>query len=75
MNKEIIEREENNSNLKKEKPKRHIRKENDRNIKINNIKSQSKKLETVYILRDSMVKKLNGYLLTKKVRHKYLAKV
>ena len=75
MNEEIIEREENNSNLEKEKPKGHIRKENDRNIKINNIKSQSKKLETVYILRDSMVKKLNGYLLTKKVRHKYLAKV
>ena len=34
-----------------------------------------RKTETVYILRDSMVKKLNGYLLTKKVRHKFLVKV
>ena len=29
----------------------------------------------VYILGDSMVKKLNGYLLTRKIRHKHLVKV
>ena len=28
-----------------------------------------------YILSDSMTKKLNGYLLTKKIRHKHLVKV
>ena len=28
-----------------------------------------------YILSDSMVKKLNGYLLTKKIRHEHLVKV
>ena len=34
-----------------------------------------RKNKTVYILGDSMVKKLNMYLLTKKVRHKFLVKV
>ena len=29
----------------------------------------------VYILGDSMVKKLNGYLLTRKIRHQHLVKV
>ena len=29
----------------------------------------------VYILGDSIVKKLSGYLLTEKIRHKYLVKV
>ena len=29
----------------------------------------------VYILGDSMVKKLNGDLLTRKIRHKHLVKV
>ena len=34
-----------------------------------------KNKKTVYILGDSMVKKLNGYLLKKKVRHKFLVNV
>ena len=35
----------------------------------------SEKSETVYILGDSIIKKLNGYFFVKKVRHKYLIKV
>ena len=37
--------------------------ETDRSNKNNDIKSQREKPQTVYILRDSMVRKLNGYLL------------
>ena len=33
------------------------------------------KIKNVYILGDSIVKKLNGYLLTKSIRHKHLTKV
>ena len=36
--------------------------------------SQNSK-ETVFILGDSMVKKLNGFLLTRKLNHKCLVKV
>ena len=36
--------------------------------------SQNSK-ETVFILGDSMVKKLNGFLLTRKLKHKCLVKV
>ena len=39
----------------------------------NNIPKEKSK--TVYILGDSMIKKLNYYFLTKKVRQKYLIKV
>ena len=35
----------------------------------------NKNKTNVYILGDSMVKNLNGYLLTKKIRHKHLVKV
>ena len=35
----------------------------------------TEKQKTVYILGDSMVKQLNEYLLTIKVRHKFLIKV
>ena len=65
------------NNIKKEKKKNNEikRKANDKKEK-NNVNDITKeKQETVYILGDSMVKKLNGYLLTKKVRHKFLVKV
>ena len=35
----------------------------------------NKNKTNVYILGDSIVKNLNGYLLTKKIRHKHLVKV
>ena len=65
------------NNIKKEKKKNNEikRKANDKKEK-NNVNDITKeKQETVNILEDSMVKKLNGYLLTKKVRHKFLVKV
>ena len=39
-----------------------------------NIKTANAK-ETVFILGDSMEKKVNGFLLTRNVNHKYLVKV
>ena len=66
---------ENNIKKKKKKNNEIKRKANGKNEK-NNVNDITKeKQETVYILGDSMVKKLNGYLLTKKVRHKFLVKV
>ena len=38
--------------------------------------SKSKKImETVFIVGDSMIKKIDGYLLTKSISHKFLLKV
>ena len=34
----------------------------------------NKNKSSVYILGDSIVKKLNGYLLTRKIKHKHLVK-
>ena len=57
------------------KKRKRTRKANDKKEK-NNVNDITKeKQETVYILGDSMVKKLNDYLLTKKLRHKFLVKV
>ena len=64
MNDEAIERESNSNYLEKVKPKGYKRNKNSRNNKNNDIKSQIEKPKTVNILGDSMMKKLNGYLLT-----------
>ena len=41
----------------------------------NNENRNNKNKTNVYILGDSIVKKLNGYLLTRKMKHKHLVKV
>ena len=41
----------------------------------NNENKNNKNKTNVYILGDSIVKKLNGYLLTRKIKHKHLVKV
>ena len=41
----------------------------------NNDNRDNKNKTNAYILGNSMVKKLNGYLLTEKIRHKHLIKV
>ena len=64
MDDEAIERESNSNYLEKVKPKGYKRNKNSRNNKNNDIKSQIEKPKTVNILGDSMMKKLNGYLLT-----------
>ena len=48
---------------------------NNKTIDNNSITSPSKSKETVFILGDSMVKKVNGFHLTKHIKHKYLVKV
>ena len=56
------------------KDKESKKKEKEVKNKANDNNSPRGKL-TIYILGDSMIKKLNGYFLTKKVRQKYLIKV
>ena len=41
----------------------------------NNENRNNKNKTNVYVLGDSMVKKLDGYLLTRRIRHKHLVKV
>ena len=41
----------------------------------NNENKNNKNKANVYILGDIIVKKLNGYLLTRKIKHKHLVKV
>ena len=41
----------------------------------NNENRNNKNKTNVYILGDSMVKKLNGYLVTRKIKHKHLVEV
>ena len=57
---------------KDEENKRHEYGKKSRNSE-NNISTE--KQETIYILGDSMVKKLKVHLLTKKVKHEFLVKV
>ena len=71
-NKKRKYRSENNT--KKEKKKEEENKRYEYGKKTRNSENR-KKQKTVYILGDSMVKKLNWYFLTKKVRHKFLVKV
>ena len=63
----------------KEKTKQKKRKEdnyNETRKRNNNNENRNKKNKTnAYILVDSMVEKLNGYLLTRKIKHKLLVKV
>ena len=60
-----------NSNIKEhDKSNRHNKIDNDtRNA------SPSKTKKSVFILGDSMVKKVNGFYLTKDIKHKFLVKV
>ena len=62
-----------NKDVKKDKES----KKNEKEVKnkANSNSSRREKLKTVNILADCMIKKLNGYFLPKKVRHKYLIKV
>ena len=65
-------REDNKEIKKKDKESR--KKDKEGKNKANGNNSRREKSE-IYILGDSMIKKLNRYFLTKKVRHKYLIKV
>ena len=64
--------EEKKKIRKKDKESKNKGKEGKNKFKGNNNPREKSK---IYILVDSMIKKLNGYFLTKKVRHKYLIKV
>ena len=60
---------------KKKIEKENPNNENDKDHGNNENSKRREKRRTVYILGNSMVKKVNGYLLTKKVWHKYHVKV
>ena len=72
MKKEVIERQGNSYNLEKKNQK----KKNGRKgtTKATILKARKKSKNCVHSRR-YMVKKLNGYILKKKVKHKYLVKV
>ena len=64
--------EENKEIKKKDKESKKKGKEGKNKPKGNNSPREKSK---IYTLGDSMIKKLNDYFLTRKVRHKYLIKV
>ena len=63
--------EDNEKEKQKKKKEDNYKETTNRNNKNRNNKNKT----NVYILGDSIVKKLNGYLLTRKMKHKHLAKV
>ena len=66
-----------NTSETNEKKRQNKKKENNENSNRNNSnenRNNQSKLN-IYILGDSMIKKLNGYLLTRKIKHKHLVKV
>ena len=67
---EELDNRENNNNNKHDKNSNHDRIDNN-----NRSTSSSNSKETVFILGDSMVKKVNGFYLTKNIKHKFLVKV
>ena len=66
--------EKKKSKEKDKKSEKSNRKNNEKESKNNNNMSREKQ-KSVHILGDSIIKKVNGYFLTKKLRHKYLVKV
>ena len=67
---EELDNRDNNNNNKHDKNSNHDRIDNN-----NRSTSSSNSKETVFILGDSMVKKVNGFYLTKNIKHKFLVKV
>ena len=71
--KNTLEANNNNNNKKKQKKKKEDNHKGATNR--NNEDRNNKNKTNAYILGDSIVKKLNGYLLTRKIKHKHLVKV
>ena len=67
---EKLDIRDNNNNNKHDKNSNHGRIDNN-----NRSTSSSNSKETVFILGDSMVKKVNGFYLTRNIKHKFLVKV
>ena len=66
---EELDNRDNSNNNKHDKNSNHNRiDKNDRSTSSSNSK------ETVFILVDSVVKKVNGFYLTKNIKHKFLVK-
>ena len=65
---------------RKHKSRKLLKNDNDNNNSLNNNNNNRNNnnentKQTVFILGDSMVKKVNGFFLTKDIKHKYLVKV
>ena len=66
----------NHKNKKNEKSsKERKRKQETKETSADQNNGDTKRKPSIFIMWDSMVKKLNGYLLTKKVKHKGIVKV
>ena len=76
--KEFKHKQKKTRRLAKRKTRKRRKKDNCNEItnrNNNNENRDNNNITNVYILGDSMSKKLNRYLLTKKIRHKHLVKV
>ena len=67
---EELDNSNNNNNNKHDKNSNHDRIDDN-----NRSTSSSNSKETVFIIGDSMVKKVNAFFLTKNIKHKFLVKV
>ena len=75
VKKKVENKDENKKSKEKDKKSEKSNRKNNEKESKNNDNMLREKEKSVYILRDSIIKKVNGYFLTKKLRHKYLVKV
>ena len=74
--KETYKNKDNHKNKKNEKSsKERKRKQESKETSADQNTIDTKGKQSIFIMGDSMVKKLNGYLLTKKIKHKVIVKV
>ena len=73
--KNIVKLTKNNNNNNNNSINNENNKKSSYDNKVNSASSSPTPKETVFILRDSMVKKINGFLLTRKLNHKCLVNV
>ena len=74
--KETYKNKDNHKNKKNEKSSKERKRKQEKNeTSADQNTSDTKGKSSTFIMGDSMVKKLNGYLLTKKIKHKGIVKV
>ena len=68
-----MKKSKNNTNLRSCKYKSNLNNDNDNSI--DNSKNNNENRKSVFILGDSIVKNLNGFLITKAINHKCIVEV
>ena len=75
VKKKVEKKDEKQKSKEKDKKSEESNRKNNEKESKNKDNMSREKQKSVYILGDSIIKKVNGYFLTKKLRHKYLVKV